>query len=302
MIVKNIFLNVTIVPILSMSNLFNNKIAIYCPPNHLNYDYSVSIAADLNIDLLDKLDPEIADIYNYILFWQQESQSLFLSLSIAKTGSKNYLNNYLNVDYVNNLIAGKKCYKFTYNDALPKAMGLAKLKNQQINILDGTAGFTLDAYALLQLNDGNNNINITLLEQSKILCYLVKDGLDRLSNNRVKLININFIDYLKDLKNMPSRDNFFDIIYLDPMFEKANTTAKPKQNMQLLQDLCGNPNDVNELLAAGLDYFSFYHKNNIKNSFKLILKRNIKQPKLLSKYINYSVSSKQVRYDVYVIN
>ena len=46
------------------------------------------------------------------------------------------------------------------------------------------------------------------------------------------------------------------------MFEKANTTAKPKQNMQLLQDLCGNPNDVNELLAAGLDYFSFYHKNN----------------------------------------
>jgi hypothetical protein len=59
-----------------MSNLFNNKIAIYCPPNHLNYDYSVSIAADLNIDLLDKLDPEIADIYNYILFRNRNKTSV----------------------------------------------------------------------------------------------------------------------------------------------------------------------------------------------------------------------------------
>lgn len=250
----------------------------------------------MGIDLLDLELEEYINVfskYNYVLHWLYNSQDNSYYLAIYKPDN---IKINLSVDYINNLIAGKKTYQFTYNDALPKAMGLAKIKNQQdkINILDGTAGFTLDAYALLQLN---NNIHITLLEQSKVLYYLVKDGLDRSDrsdqeiSSRVKLININFIDYLKNNLN-----NNFDIIYLDPMFEKSNSTAKPKQNMQLLQDLCFNPNDVNELLIAGLEYIN--SQNNNKNT-KLVLKRNIKQPKLLSKYINYSVASKQVRYDVY---
>jgi len=265
-----------------------NRIALYCQEDHPKFHESKLIANDLDISLIIS-NEVLENKYDYILFWEFNLNNYYLSIrSYTDKLSKS-----LNVDYVNNIIAGKKCYKFSYNDVLPKAMGLSKLKDKKINILDATAGFTLDSYALLELN---KNIHITLLENSKVLFFLLKDGLERLSlgsessidiSKRVTLLNINFIDYIQS----QTAESNFDIIYLDPMFEKDKASAKPKQNMQLLQDICVNPNTVKELLEAALNY---------KNKTKIVLKRNIKQPKLLEKNINYSVSSKQIRYDVYI--
>ncbi|MBP9721815.1 MAG: class I SAM-dependent methyltransferase [Gammaproteobacteria bacterium] len=260
------------------------NIAICCPEDHPKYQESVQIANDIKCNLLTTI---LNSESEYILSWLLLNNTYYLSISKSKSLD-------LNIDYVNNQIAGKSCYKFTYNDALPKAIGLSNLKKDKISILDGTAGFTLDAYALMLLK---NNIKLTLLENSKILYYLIKDGLDRLSqssqinhqeiSNNIKLYNTNFIDYLKNL----SGSEQFDIIYLDPMFEVSKQKSKPKQNMQVLQDLCDNPNDALDLLQTAFEYQ--------KNS-KIILKRDNNQPKLLGKRINYSVKSKQIRYDVYL--
>lgn len=279
----------------------NYTFAVYCQQQDPCYQEAQLMAQNLEASLISDLDNITCDC-QYLLFWR--SMNGTVSLSIIKVSDyfgdlsklKMSINKgigSLSVDYSNGVIAGKKCYKFTYNDALPKAMGLAKFKDQSVSILDGTAGFTLDAYALLQLS---SNLKITLLENSKVLFYLVNDGLLRarcganmLTQNiaqRMTLVNKNFIDYLKADNNSD-----YQIIYLDPMFEKDKSAAKPKQNMQLLQDICSNPNDVAELICAALTS---------KNK-RIVLKRSIKQAKLFEKYINYSVESKQIRYDVYLV-
>ena len=137
---------------------------------------------------------------------------------------------------------------------------------------------------------------------------LVKDGLARLRlssvsqhqslANRVELFNNNFIDYLKAHQAAKN----YQIIYLDPMFEKfeksekpGKITSKPKQNMQLLQDLCSNPDEAENLMVAA---FKYYQQHNIKG--RVVLKRSSSQAKLLEKYVNYSVETKQIRYDVYL--
>lgn len=287
------------------------KIALYCNQDHIKYKDSVMIAEKLQIKIINTINlANLTTDYDYILVWCNQivgpdcSNANRYCLAIIDNLSFNENNKqYLYVDYINNLIANKKCYQFNYQDALVKAMGLHKLKDHAaaINILDGTAGFTLDAYALMQLND---KINLTLLESSPIIYSLVNDGFSRfkLSNNkehqafstRWQLYHSNFIDYLTG--NTVAGETKFDIIYLDPMFEKQQKNgvlyvkSKPKKNMQLLQDLCFNPNTVEELLMVALKFATN----------RVVLKRNIKQEKLFEKQINYSVASKQIRYDVYL--
>ena len=288
----------------------NNELVFYCPQDHSSYLESELIAKDLGVKLIDDAN-DIAAIdvidpgVKYMLFWQEVNKIPCLAVASPQAINKRQILNGLYVDYNNKLIAGKKTYKFSYQDALPKAMGLAKLKDQSVSILDGTAGFTLDAYALLQLH---NNISLTLVENSKVLFYLVKDGLARLRlssvsqhqslANRVELFNNNFIDYLKAHQAAKN----YQIIYLDPMFEKfeksekpGKITSKPKQNMQLLQDLCSNPDEAENLMVAA---FKYYQQHNIKG--RVVLKRSSSQAKLLEKYVNYSVETKQIRYDVYL--
>lgn len=283
------------------------KIALYCNQDHIKYKDSVMIAEKLQIKIINTTNlANLTTDYDYILVWYNQAISgdpNNFYLAIVENLEFHNNKQYLYVDYINNLIASKKCYQFNYQDALVKAMGLHKLKDHPatINILDGTAGFTLDAYALMQLND---KINLTLLESSPIIYSLVNDGFSRLkrSNNnkhqalstRWQLYHSSFIDYLTD--NTAVGETKFDIIYLDPMFEKQQKNgvlyvkSKPKKNMQLLQDLCSNPNTVEELLNTALKFATN----------RVVLKRNIKQEKLFEKQINYSVASKQIRYDVYL--
>lgn len=291
------------------------KVAFYCTKDHPKYKDAVAIAEYTGAYLIDSLDSsDFLDSHDCIMAWYtwhnnlENREDYFLSI-LDK--SNNY-QKYLYIDYINNVIAGKQVFKFGYRDSLPKAMGLLKLKNQQVNILDGTAGFTIDSFAILNLN---KNINITLVEQSPILYCLIKDAIARLMSSEIEehkqlsrqmsVVNANIIDYLNENLN-----NQFDMIYLDPMFNKFERRtlsdagqlvikSKPKKNMQLLQDICFNPVNIDELLTYVLDYIKKM-KHNKDQIIKLILKRSKSQAKLLAKYINYSVESKQIRYDVYI--
>lgn len=290
-----------------------NKIAFYCTKDHPKYKESVAITDSLsaelltNSDIFHKNNILALDQYSCIFAWYEsighDNQPCYYLSLLDKT---NKYKKYIYIDYIHNNIAGKKAYKFNKHDSLPKAMGLANItakdENCKINILDGTAGFTLDSFALL-MSTFRKNISITLLEQSSIIYLLIKDALNRLGlsdidihkeiYNRVKVVNIDFISYVSS----DTYNNCDDIIYLDPMFyhdENQNShivnKAKPKKNMQLLQNICFNPTKTEDLLARAL----------VKAKNKVILKRNSNQSKLLKDKINYSVESKQVRYDVYL--
>ncbi len=280
------------------------KVAFYCTKDHPKYKDALVIAEYIGADLIDLLEPlNFLDNYECVMAWYN-SHHIHNNREIYYLSILDKNNNYkkfLYIDYINHCIAGKKPFNFGYNDSLPKAMGLAKLKNQQVHILDGTAGFTIDSFAVLRIN---NNIKITLIEQSPILYCLIKDALVRLQESlreedkqlasRVLLVNANLIDYISENLNMQ-----FDIIYLDPMFDKQGSKSRPKKNMQLLQDICTNPVTVDELLSCTLEYI-YKLKHDKGQVTKVILKRSNSQAKLLANQLNYSVETKQIRYDVYI--
>ena len=267
------------------------KIAFYCTKQHPKYKDSVEIAEDLQANLVENLPDEAIDDYQCILGWYSDQQDNHL-LSVLDIGHKNPKHIY--IDYISHIIANKSSYKLNYQDPLPKAMGLIKLKGENLTILDGTAGLTVDSFGIMQMH---NNIKFTLIEQSPIVYQLIKDARSRLKNsniahlkalgNNMELANTDCMSYLEtSIQN----NKKFDIIYLDPMFEKPQYNAKPKKNMQFLQEFCSNPNSVEDLLKASL----------ARVSNRVVLKRSKNHPKLFEKLINFSVITKQLRYDVYL--
>lgn len=264
-------------------------IGFYCDIQHPMYERAKVIAEKLGACILHSIsDASQLGDFACILAWHSNQYNIseyFLSILDPSSDFKKHIY----IDYVNNIISDKKLYEFRYSDPLPKAMGLAKFKDQNISILDGTAGMTIDSYGILRLS---NNIQITILEHSKLIASLIKDALYRLKaskselSDKISFEHHNFIDYLQGTQ--PGK---YDIIYLDPMFVKSETIkSKPNKNMQFLQNICFNPNNIEELLDIAL----MYAKS------KVVLKRSRSQPKIKEKLVNYSVESKQIRYDVYL--
>lgn len=275
------------------------KLAFYCPNNLDNddkYKQSEMIAKDLNIKLINSIEDEDIKNLDYLLTWRSINNIDYLSsyLSLVDINFKKYIY----IDYVNNIIANKKLYEINLKDSLAKAFGVANFKkdikssNSNINkikILDATAGFTIDIfniYNLLKKYNLEQYFEFTLIEQSKVLYYLIKDGLERANLEKfINLYNNNSVDYLN--KN----NQQFDIIYLDPMFDLKHNSAKPKENMQIIQNIGHNCLQTEDLLNTAMKYAKT----------KVILKRSNKHGKLISNKVNYSVLSKQLRYDIYLI-
>lgn len=90
------------------------------------------------------------------------------------------------------------------------------------HILDCTAGLASDAIVFAYAVGDSGQV--TALESSKIIAFLVKEGLSNYTSGllevdqamrRIKLLNI---DHTLCLRKLP--DKSFDIIYFDPMFRK----------------------------------------------------------------------------------
>ncbi len=65
---------------------------------------------------------------------------------------------------------------------------------------------------------------------------------------RIQVIEADAKEYLLKLESQP------DVIYIDPMFDKPKKTAKSPKNMQLLQELLGEPNqqDLEKLFDVAM--------------------------------------------------
>ena len=89
--------------------------------------------------------------------------------------------------------------------------------------------------------------------------------------------------YLKSTNDAPH------VVYLDPMFPDNKKSAKNKKEMQVLQNLVGHSTDDQDLLKLA--------RATAVN--RVVVKRPVKAPAYAQTEPDFTISGKNIRYDVY---
>lgn len=187
------------------------------------------------------------------------------------------------VDFISGKNAHRRQQGGGYNQLIAKACGVKA--NSPLKILDLTAGFAKDAYVLACLG-----AKVTMLEKNPFVCALLEDGLKRLHEQSLtldlslKLIHADACEYLKDFRQ------FFDVIYLDPMFDEKDYGAQVKKDLQILRKIV-NVNEESEHL--------FNHALNTKTK-RIVVKRHRHAQPISEAPIHHQILGKSTRYDVYM--
>jgi len=197
------------------------------------------------------------------------------------------LNTSIFVDFVSGALAHREQFGGGRGQAIAKAIGLKHGKTP--TVLDATAGLARDAYILATLG-----CKVTLLEQSPVLCTLIKDGIERAlasdtehsARNFIKLICANSAHHIKHAdREVPP-----DVIYIDPMYPERKKSALVKKDMQILHKLIGYNNKNDEILEAALEYAKQ----------RVVVKRPIHADPINDIKPAVNISSKKTRYDIYI--
>ena len=193
------------------------------------------------------------------------------------------------VDFVSGAVAHREQFGGGKGQAIAKAIGLNKFDNP--TVIDASAGLARDAYVLATLG-----CQVTLIEQSPILYYMLKDGIERALlvgdvnqpiHNFTNLVYANTQLYLEHM----DPDSKPDVIYFDPMYPERKKSALVKKDMQILHKLIGATEDASELLEVALRYAKR----------RVVVKRPIHAEPLLGKKPTMAITSKKTRFDVYVV-
>ncbi|MGV6853233.1 MAG: class I SAM-dependent methyltransferase [bacterium] len=137
----------------------------------------------------------------------------------------------LTIDFSNKDIL-RRYQKGWRHEALARAIGIKAGKYP--SVLDCTAGLGQDSFLLAAYG-----CEVEMIEQSCLLNILLEDALNRATKHpklhkaaaRLTLHTDNSITFLTNTKKT------YDVIYLDPMFPKANKSAASGRNMQYLQKI-----------------------------------------------------------------
>ncbi len=199
----------------------------------------------------------------------------------------------IHIDFLSGALAHRQKFGGGRGQSIAKAIGL-KQGISLPSIIDATAGLAKDAYVLACLG-----CSMTLIERSPVISELINDAINRAEQdehfrtilaNGFKVVTQSSIDYLKQLKL--SSDNLIpDVVYLDPMFPERKKSAAVKKNMQILQKLLGQDNDIQELFNIALQ----------TAKKRVVVKRPKGAPLISEKKPDYTVDTKKMRYDVYII-
>jgi len=189
------------------------------------------------------------------------------------------------VDFLEGTLAHRKKYGGGKNQLIAKAVGIKpKIK---LSVLDVTAGLGRDAFVLATLG-----CDVVMCERSPIIHALLEDGLKRASSEEwfqqlnLKLIHADAIYYLSEL----NKNNYPDVIYIDPMFPEKMKTALVKKEMRALREVVGDDVDSEKLLNAAL---SIAKK-------RVVVKRAKLAPTLTNKKADVVYMGKSSRFDVYL--
>lgn len=172
------------------------------------------------------------------------------------------------------------------NGLLSRAIGLRK--HPHATVWDVTAGLGQDGFLLACYG-----CQVHWIERSPIVAALLEDGVERgladvetrsILQGNVTLNNADALDWLPEQPIPP------EVIYLDPMFAKANASALSKKEMQVLRMLVGLDDDAPKLLAVALSC----------RPHRVVVKRSLKAPPLDGRAPSFSLRGTTIRYDVYL--
>ena len=173
-----------------------------------------------------------------------------------------------------------------YDDNLLKNSTKGLPKN--FSCLDLTAGFGKDA---LEISKIVNCKSLTLVEKESWVFELLVDGIKNTSCCRAGNLLKKFKAFNMDsLEFLESKNETFDLVYIDPMFLGVQK-SKAKKHMQALRDL-STAVIQKQLLKKSLDFANY----------KVIVKRHKNMEYLEGIVPNRSVKGKVVRYDIYNTN
>ena len=181
-------------------------------------------------------------------------------------------------------------YRFLHDrhisQPLAKAVGIKR--GYRPTVLDGTAGFGEDGFALASLGSP-----VTMIERSPVIWALLADAIARTEENkaigaifsrRVTLKLADTIDYLTSCSDM------FDTVFLDPMYPSTPKSSLNKQRMRILRELVGDDHDGSELITAALQ----------KARKRVAVKRPIRAASLDDRKPSFTIAGKSSRFDIYL--
>lgn len=173
-------------------------------------------------------------------------------------------------------------------EAVARAVGLRG--NQELTLIDATAGLGKDAFVLASLG-----AHVHLIERSPIVAALLADALVRARQNAAlaaaaaRMI-LHPGDALMLLPELTARTGA-RAIYLDPMYPEDSTKGQVKKDMQLLRALLGTAADFQALFDCALSC----------RPHRVVVKRPRRAAPLPGRKPSHSLEGRSTRFDVYVL-
>lgn len=180
------------------------------------------------------------------------------------------------------------------NEAIAKAIGIKS--KRFLHVLDCTAGMGTDSFVMASVG-----AKVTMLERSPIIAALLEDAVARATQMNLEvaqnltLIQQDAITYLSDNQNLGSKEDGYNVVYLDPMFPHKKKSALVKKEMQAFQLLLGPDVDSKELFTQAINFAPN----------RIVIKRPSIAPELENEQglcPTTSIQSKKHRFDVYLLN
>jgi 16S rRNA (guanine1516-N2)-methyltransferase len=163
-------------------------------------------------------------------------------------------------------------------------------KNRKTSVLDATGGLGRDTFIMAA-----HGCDVHIVEKNPIVAALLEDGLRRASEHpdtkeicaRIQLT----VGDSCHLLSKESRTGKYDVIYLDPMFPERSKSARVKKDLQVLQLIVEGKSNTDTLFTAALK----------AAGKRVVIKRPKNAPPLPGKIPSHSISSKAIRFDVYLV-
>ncbi len=154
-------------------------------------------------------------------------------------------------------------------------------------VVDATAGLGEDSFLLAAAG-----FRVCLFEYNPLIAALLGDGLKRGAADPVlsPIVSRMSLREENSLEAMKRGDLKPDVVLLDPMFPKRNTSGISKKKLQLFKLLEKPCEEEKEMLEAAIGL----------KPYKVIVKRPLKGPFLGGKKPGYSLEGKTIRYDCLV--
>ncbi len=174
--------------------------------------------------------------------------------------------------------------RIEHESLIKKAIGKNKAK---LKIFDATAGSLIDTIIFLKLGH-----EVVACEQSKILYRLLDDAISRAKNEYNFFENLSLIN--SDSAKIIESHLDSDIFYFDPMFQETKRGLKRSGTIVKIDNVL----KLEKLSDTSVNVFEHLLTMEYK---KIIVKRPIKSFPLNAK-INYQVTGKSIRYDIFFKN